>query len=629
MLSFTAWRHRLFSGRLPAYSVKMWDFILLWAALKVCSAVAKTVSFTINLTWDYGAPDGFSRKMILINGTSPGPPLLIDQGDNVKFLVHNNLPSNTTIHFHGITQLKTPWSDGVPGISQKPILPGGSFLYQWTADDYGTSKQYWYHGHYLSDISDGLFGPIHVNPSPQQALPYSLINSSQPEMAAMETAATDPQLVTISDWSHLDSKTVFQAERDSNLDLYCTNSILINGRGKVSCLLISTYMSLAAPSTLQALQGQNITAQGCTPPGIPEIEGNFQFNLSALPPVLAYSCDATNTNPSVFYVNSTDRWVSFNFILSASVQTPMVSIDDHDMWIYAADGQFVQPQRVDGMLMYSAQRYSALVRLKDKPSYDGYTMRFSNVGGNQILFATALLSYAPSHKIVTVAPDSHALFNQAGNATNSSVVTLDARTIAPYPAIKPAQDVNATHIYKAGRDGAAWNWTLSGNLSYPISMADGHPLLFSPNSAAARNPNLTISTMNDTWVDIIILTDTSSQNPTQPPHSFHKHSNKFFVIGSGTGDFNYTSVKEAMQAQPGAFNLDNPPFATASSRFLPHVAPGMPTWIAIRYQSMNPGAFILHCHVQPHFAGGMAMAILDGVDKWPTIPAVYGPNSRM
>ena len=279
----------------------------------------------------------------------------------------------------------------------------------------------------------------------------------------MANAATNPQLVTISDWSHLTSTAVFQAERDTNLDLYCTNSILINGRGKVSCLPISTYMSLAAPSTLQTLKGQNITAQGCSPPGIAEIEGNFQFNLSALPPVLAYSCNATNTTPSVFYVNNTARWASFNFILSASVQTPMVSIDDHEMWVYAADGHFVQPQRVDGMLIYSAQRYSALVRLKDNPKYDAYTMRVSNVGGNQILFATALVSYAPRGKIATVAPDSDALFNQAGNATNSSVVTLDPSTIVPYPAIKPAQDVNATHIYRASRDGAAWRWTLSVN----------------------------------------------------------------------------------------------------------------------------------------------------------------------
>ncbi|KAF2228885.1 multicopper oxidase [Viridothelium virens] len=599
----------------------MWAFLLLCQVLLVYSALAENVSFTINLTWDYGAPDGFSREMILINGTSPGPALLINQGDNVKFLVHNNLPSNTTIHFHGITQLKTPWSDGVPGFSQKPILPGDSFLYQWTADDYGT---YWYHGHDLSDISDGLFGPIHINPNPQQSLPYNLINSSQTEVTAMANATANPKLVTISDWSHLTSTAVFQAERDTNLDLYCTNSILINGRGKVSCLPITTYMSLAAPSTLQALNGQNITAQGCSPPGIAEIEGNFQFNLSALPPVLAYSCNATNTIPSVFNVNSTARWASFNFILSASVQTPMVSIDDHEMWVYAADGHFVQPQRVDGMLIYSAQRYSALVRLKDNPKYDAYTMRVSNVGGNQILFATALVSYAADGKIVTVAPDSDALFNQAGNATNSSAVVFDPSSIAPYPALQPAQDVNATHIYKASRDGDAWRWTLSGNLSFPMSMTDGDPLLFNPNSSAGLNPNLTIRTLNGTWVDIIVRTDPGRQNPTQPPHSFHKHSNKLFIIGSGAGDFNYASVKEAMQAEPESFNLVNPPYR--DSFVSSPVTPGMPTWIAFRYQSMNPGAFILHCHIQPHFAGGMAMVMLDGVDAWPAIPAAYGPN---
>lgn len=37
-------------------------------------------------------------------------------------------------------QYNTPWSDGVPGLSQKPILPGESFTYKWTATQYGT---YW------------------------------------------------------------------------------------------------------------------------------------------------------------------------------------------------------------------------------------------------------------------------------------------------------------------------------------------------------------------------------------------------------------------------------------------------------------------------------------------------------
>lgn len=61
----------------------------------------KNVSFEINLTWEDVAPDGFTRKAILTNGMLPGPPLYLDQGDDVEFLVMNNLPFAITVHFHG------------------------------------------------------------------------------------------------------------------------------------------------------------------------------------------------------------------------------------------------------------------------------------------------------------------------------------------------------------------------------------------------------------------------------------------------------------------------------------------------------------------------------------------------
>ena len=43
-----------------------------------------------------------------------------------------------------IRQLGTPWSDGVPGVSQRPIASGGSFTYKWTATQFGS---YWYIHH--------------------------------------------------------------------------------------------------------------------------------------------------------------------------------------------------------------------------------------------------------------------------------------------------------------------------------------------------------------------------------------------------------------------------------------------------------------------------------------------------
>lgn len=60
------------------------------------------VNFPITLTWATGSPDGFERNLIYVNGQFPGPTLNITEGDNVEFVVTNQLPWGTTVHFHGI-----------------------------------------------------------------------------------------------------------------------------------------------------------------------------------------------------------------------------------------------------------------------------------------------------------------------------------------------------------------------------------------------------------------------------------------------------------------------------------------------------------------------------------------------
>ncbi|EEQ32242.1 uncharacterized protein MCYG_05061, partial [Microsporum canis CBS 113480] len=88
--------------------------------------------FSLTVTWGKHSPDGFMRDMILINGQFPGPVLEANEGDEVWVEVFNLTPFNTTMHYHvlanptliGIEMSQTPWSDGVPGVSQRQILPG-------------------------------------------------------------------------------------------------------------------------------------------------------------------------------------------------------------------------------------------------------------------------------------------------------------------------------------------------------------------------------------------------------------------------------------------------------------------------------------------------------------------------
>lgn len=68
---------------------------------------AAQVKFQLNVTWAESTLVGTPKQQYLLNGESPGPALNINVGDSVEFEVLNNSPYNTSVHFHGITQLGT------------------------------------------------------------------------------------------------------------------------------------------------------------------------------------------------------------------------------------------------------------------------------------------------------------------------------------------------------------------------------------------------------------------------------------------------------------------------------------------------------------------------------------------
>lgn len=79
-------------------------------------------------------------------------------GDTVKITVTNNLVNETTaIHFHGLHQRNTTYADGPAMVTQCPIQPGGSFVYEFKVTQSGT---YWYHAHIGGQYIDGFRGPF-------------------------------------------------------------------------------------------------------------------------------------------------------------------------------------------------------------------------------------------------------------------------------------------------------------------------------------------------------------------------------------------------------------------------------------------------------------------------------------
>jgi FtsP/CotA-like multicopper oxidase with cupredoxin domain len=71
-------------------------------------------------------------KALGYNKMWPGPILRVVEGDKVRVKFTNNLPESTGVHFHGIefTDFK---QDGIPFVTQLPIVPGGTFTYEFVA----------------------------------------------------------------------------------------------------------------------------------------------------------------------------------------------------------------------------------------------------------------------------------------------------------------------------------------------------------------------------------------------------------------------------------------------------------------------------------------------------------------
>jgi FtsP/CotA-like multicopper oxidase with cupredoxin domain len=145
------------------------------------------------------------------NGRTPGPEIRVRQGERLRVLVENRLAEETTVHWHGIRLPNA--MDGVPHLTQKPILPGESFAYEFTCPDAGT---FWYHPHQRSfvQVGRGLYGALIVE--------------------ERESALVDRDVTwVLADWRLLDDASIsgdFGNMHDVSHNGRVGNTVTVNGR---------------------------------------------------------------------------------------------------------------------------------------------------------------------------------------------------------------------------------------------------------------------------------------------------------------------------------------------------------------------------------------------------------------
>ena len=78
-----------------------------------------------------------------------GPPLHVQQGDVLSATLRNALPTTgLSLHWHGFKMADALAYDGVVGVTQCPVPPGGEFAYRFAVEE--TPGTYWWHTHSVS-----------------------------------------------------------------------------------------------------------------------------------------------------------------------------------------------------------------------------------------------------------------------------------------------------------------------------------------------------------------------------------------------------------------------------------------------------------------------------------------------
>uniref|UniRef100_A0A1B6LW19 Laccase n=1 Tax=Graphocephala atropunctata TaxID=36148 RepID=A0A1B6LW19_9HEMI len=163
--------------------------------------------------------DGFERAVLSINRRMPGPSIQVCLGDLLIIDVKNAMPGRAaTIHWHGMKMRNSKFMDGVPMVTQCPILESDTFRYSFLADDPGI---HFYHSHDGYQKVDGIVGALMIRTPRDQDLNTRLYDFDLPS-----------HVIVVQDWHHLTADSMVPGLLHDDTDQR-PQTYLIQGRGQL------------------------------------------------------------------------------------------------------------------------------------------------------------------------------------------------------------------------------------------------------------------------------------------------------------------------------------------------------------------------------------------------------------
>ncbi len=289
-------------------------------------AQAATSEYNLTIARQDVNVTGKTVKKITVNGQIPGPTLRFKEGDNAVIHVTNTMEEPSSIHWHGL--LLPGDMDGVPGLNGfMNIKPGQTFTYTFKIRQTGT---YWYHAHTKGQEQDGLYGSIIAAPSGKDPI------------------RTDKDyVIVLSDFTDEESDDIM-----SNLKM------------------ASDYYNVARRTIGDFTD--DVKAKGFDKAWQDATDwGEMRMSPTDLADVSGYTFLINGKNPQQNWTGlfKPGERVRLRFINASSMSFYDVRIPGLKMTVVQADGQNVEPLKVDEFRFAVAETYDVVVTPKEDKAY--------------------------------------------------------------------------------------------------------------------------------------------------------------------------------------------------------------------------------------------------------------------
>lgn len=298
----------------------------------------------INLAIEYKTVyfAGIAKQAIAVNQQIPAPTLHFKEGEKVTINVYNKLDQGTALHWHGIL---VPWQmDGVDGVTQTAIPPGGVFHYQFRLRQSGT---YWYHAHTDLQEQQGLYGAFIIDPKKPSSYAY-----------------TKDYVVVLSDWINSKPEQVLANLKKSG-DYYAPRFPLQSSLAK----FMHDYQQATKDERKQLLADYKMMQQ-------------MRMSLYDLSDV-AYDAFLLNgqpkTKPWTALVHQGDV-VRLRFIGASAATIFRIKIPDSRMRVIQADGNDVRPYPIQELNLAPGETFDVLLQIQKNKPYIIYAESRDKVG---------------------------------------------------------------------------------------------------------------------------------------------------------------------------------------------------------------------------------------------------------